>query len=469
MNPLLMPEIVFRLSRFLPLWTPPLPGDVELRFSPKTLLACLLVCRTWNASLHHLLWYVYDDDIQDQLFSLIPLETFHKNVNHVRAFYGLPIPNLAVHLPNLIELGLGEIPGAASPEMNTIRARMIQLNPHIRKLSWIGGDKAEPLLTGPFRDLPHLTHLTLDSWDGSCGNLKQILCNVADTLTFLSLYHIEGVMDEDLDGVSLPLVTSLDIRLPLPVNEGLWGLPQRCPKLNRMVLSCDELVKFFIQINPSLLVDWLRTSNPVTLTSFEMEDELYISSTIMSVIQSFQALTSLDYRGSLTEAIANTMVTRHGSTLKELQVTITDRGTFSHSAIKILLESCPRLESLFIMSFNSVKDKVLMEELFQVPWACRELKELYLHCIQPTLLPMDEGIEQPSLSLAPPSSSYIGYGWYEHSQTTAELNEIAGCQRTEFVRRLFEHVQEMSQLRAVFLNGVEYNRSSVPKERFDGW
>lgn len=55
LNPLVLPEIVHRLGRFIQLWCRiyDQQRNETLEFHPRDLIACLQVCRMWNSKLTH--------------------------------------------------------------------------------------------------------------------------------------------------------------------------------------------------------------------------------------------------------------------------------------------------------------------------------------------------------------------------------------------------------------------------------
>ncbi|KAI7826141.1 hypothetical protein BC939DRAFT_447056 [Gamsiella multidivaricata] len=385
MNPLLLPEILLHLRRLIPSWTTPLHKGLVRNFRPKTLLACLLVCRAWNTALHPLLWHVLDTNQEESRYARISADTFSKNARHVRIFIGNPPVFGAAHcLPNLVELSFWT-PNRddSTSEEDTARCNMLALNSHIRKLTWEGPLDLQPLRTEPLTQLSWLTHLRLYQWQGSGGALKRVLDAVAATLISLQLDHVHGVEDTGLENVCLPLVTNLDITLTsMPTSapsQGLWELVRRCPNLLSLEASLDMLIWIQLYQQPTWPSTWLRASAPPSLTSLEFTN-LRTETEVLEAIQSIPTLASFKCEVSaMSVAIARTLVSCHARTLRRIHLKMFSGERFCIESCAILLESLPELESLHIDDCScNIPEEELLERIFRQPWLCIGLKELCL-------------------------------------------------------------------------------------------
>ncbi|KAF9197520.1 hypothetical protein BGZ49_002004 [Haplosporangium sp. Z 27] len=473
LHPLLLSEIVIHLGRFIPIWGTPWPNRDDQCFKPKTLLACLLVCRTWNSALHPLLWYAYLGRIE--IFQRIPLEILSKNAQHIRVFKAGPDFDTALYLPNLIELSLrrskyyshGEDYSDDSPIY-----KMIKLNSHIQKLCWLGDNGDHPNYIECLMGITNLKSLELVSWRGSLGALKSVLEGFSGILTCLRLYGITGLGSTAIETLSLPCVTSLGIYLDSLPDVGLGKLLGCCPNLIELAVSFDRRVfdDFYYQqqqqldleqhqqlLQSSVLADWIRSSSPASLTSLNFSTSFSSAFEVMEIIRSIRTLESFDYCGGLNSAIVKTIVECHGPYFKVLRCHTLYNDRVEARALAVLLESCPRLESLFIDCKNPISDDDLFTRLIEHPWACLSLKDLYLSTVKATAAYEDEMVE-------PPSSSYIGFGWYNHAQRNPSTDVISHAKLTKFLRQLFEHLQGLPMLKTFYLNNVQYSRSSIPLE-----
>ncbi|KAF9349464.1 hypothetical protein BGX26_012247 [Mortierella sp. AD094] len=458
MNPLLLPEIVLHLGRFIP---------------SKTLLACLLVCRTWNSALHSLLWYVVDctSRREGEVLQRITMDSLSRNAQYIHIFIGDPHFDAPICLPNLVELSLrsyniyfsyfnvySAYTKEATAGEDDYKAQMIELNPHIKKLSWTGDNSEYLYLTKCLLNLTHLTELRLSRWYSSGGALKSILDTVASTLTSLELHDIQGIQSADLEDVVLPSLISLDIYLNSMLGHGVGMLLRQCPNLSRLVVSFDLEVMLNLKREPSEVAEWIRAESPASLSSFSLDGFFFPDANeVVELIRGIQNLDSFQYQGPLTLAIANAIVECHGEYFKELRLCTPVSDSFEVEALAILLVSCPRLENLFIECDNPVFTPKQMEKIFEHPWVCLGLKELSLSHVVSTQ-PLEVRIAESSSSL------HIGLGWYVQSRTR-DMEEFVKEHQTETLMQLFEHVQGMSRLKTMRMSDMEYSRFSIPNDK----
>ncbi|KAG0266146.1 hypothetical protein BG011_003133 [Mortierella polycephala] len=78
LNPFQIPEILFVLGQYLPLWKK--PHGYAREFDPTVFLACLQVCKLWRYTLITHLWHVYEESTM----FWIPLEVLIKNLKYFR-------------------------------------------------------------------------------------------------------------------------------------------------------------------------------------------------------------------------------------------------------------------------------------------------------------------------------------------------------------------------------------------------
>lgn len=62
-SPVNLPELIYRIGRFVPLWKDMRPDHYQYSFDPKHLLACIQLNQTWRRTLTPLLWTVYDYNV----------------------------------------------------------------------------------------------------------------------------------------------------------------------------------------------------------------------------------------------------------------------------------------------------------------------------------------------------------------------------------------------------------------------
>lgn len=230
-NPLLLPEILGRVSDFVSTWdvvsSYGTPSDYE--FYPHDIIACSLVSRTWYNVFYPTLWIVHDGCAM----SRVPLSkrlvqdvvnTNNTNINSYNyntSFASVPEDVLIAQSPRfrifvdggsrctnnitsfkcrqLIDLTLyGACPRAAY---------LLSMNPDLKRLTWNGavpfsGMRSE-LETDTLMALKRgkgkgLESLTLKQWDVSEGRLLRVLQWTCKSLVRLTLKSIQG-----LDSITL--------------------------------------------------------------------------------------------------------------------------------------------------------------------------------------------------------------------------------------------------------------------------
>jgi len=236
-NPLLIPEILDRVSDFVPSWkfvschrTPS-----EFEFYPHDTLACALVCRTWYTIFYPTLWSVYDGRAMSRI---PPSPRGHpgqdndvSNASRNISFASVPKNLLTLQSPRFrifVDNGPRQISDIASFQCRQLmdltlygsfpRSRhLLSMNPHLKKLTWYG----EVPFSGMLSDLDvdallalakrngrgvqvrgrkcmGLEELHLNQWDVSEGRLIRVLQGLSKGLVRLTLKNIQG-----LDSLSL--------------------------------------------------------------------------------------------------------------------------------------------------------------------------------------------------------------------------------------------------------------------------
>ncbi|KAK3822954.1 MAG: hypothetical protein J3Q66DRAFT_366175 [Benniella sp.] len=238
-NPLLIPEILDRVSDFVPSWkfVSCYRTLSEFEFYPHDTLACALVCRTWYSIFYPTLWSVYDG----RAMSRIPpsprrhasqdKDTSSNSSSRNISFASVPKDLLTLQSPRFrifIDNGPRQISDIASFQCRQLmdltlygsfpRSRhLLSMNPHLKKLTWYG----EVPFSGMLSDLDidallslakrngriqvrgkkgmGLEELHLNQWDVSEGRLIRVLQWLSKGLVRLTLKNIQG-----LDSLSLP-------------------------------------------------------------------------------------------------------------------------------------------------------------------------------------------------------------------------------------------------------------------------
>ncbi|KAF9171928.1 hypothetical protein BGX21_007796 [Mortierella sp. AD011] len=123
-NPLDIPEILYRIGQFITLWRYSEQGYTP-QFVPGALVRCTCVSRHWHNVMTPIIWYFYDDT----LMSSIPYEVVHRNAHFIkvlnhRHLYG----GVGYKCRNLVQLSTSPwVVGAED---------LIKQNARLEKFSW---------------------------------------------------------------------------------------------------------------------------------------------------------------------------------------------------------------------------------------------------------------------------------------------------------------------------------------------
>ncbi|GJJ72176.1 hypothetical protein EMPS_04533 [Entomortierella parvispora] len=276
-----LPEILLRISQFLPLWS---AGDRgSYIFEPQTLLACTLVSKSFRQAMLPTLWYMFDHSFMRNL----PESIMFKYSPHFRIL-GLNYP-VSVTLPTtststatttttplrslsctwLIDLRIyGNEPSCRD---------LLHVNPQLQKILWAGtteySDDSIPVVEpNLLKGLTDLRWLRLCEWDlGREGALLPMLQAVQNTLTVLRLDSFcggEGVLPDPLpataenspflapdhgisDGSPSPWlrIKELTMDLQFTLSHQLIDLVAFCPLLEDLTLiaACDADLNRLVQ------------------------------------------------------------------------------------------------------------------------------------------------------------------------------------------------------------------------------
>ncbi|KAG0048932.1 hypothetical protein BGZ83_006198 [Gryganskiella cystojenkinii] len=251
-NPLLLPEILVRLSCYVPSWAPissrPRTDD-DYEFTPRDLLSCSLVCHLWYSVFYPELWIVYDGEIMSPSTASmyqrrphhfpVPEELLFAQSAHFRIFtrYTGRIPSYSTssrfQCRELVDLTLH----GTSPQSSLL----IQMSSWtLKRLTWMGAIPYSGMLstleTYYTADLARLESLTLYQWDLSEQALIPILDKNRGTLQKLVLKSVQG-LDCIPDGLELRELKELTLEGEWGENTCLGELVKRCPALERLNLE----------------------------------------------------------------------------------------------------------------------------------------------------------------------------------------------------------------------------------------
>ncbi|KAG0002287.1 hypothetical protein BGZ79_003259 [Entomortierella chlamydospora] len=324
------------------------------------------------------------------------IEILSRNLVHIRFADSFPTKLLTTHLPSLTDLTIrnGEAHGSGTEAGNL---ELIKNNPQLQKLHWTGFLPLSPIVPWPFLSLTRLTDLTLDRWHSEDGGFVKVLMAISKTLTRLSLLRISGVDRSSFENLYLPHLIDLRTYLYCVGSVGFEYLVCCCPNLEKL----------------EHILELIRSCR--TLVSFEYE------------------VTGISK--PLTEALL-----QHRSTLKSLRLGLQRGKQLAIEGLVDILQSFTELEELHITGYNFTTDAILLDGLFQQPWACLNLKVFRISAYRLTLPQENENKSLSSLS-----GKCAVFGWYLHRP-----GDFAMRLTSKLLWVLFQHVQNLTKLQEIY-------------------
>lgn len=230
-NPLNLPEVIYKLGQFLPLWSRG-TGDTgdKYVYSPQTFLACIQVSQMWHAVLTPLLWKAYDSAAMAHW--QIPLSTFVSNSHHIQ----------------YLDINVARPPTLTPEVLRDLLIVAEARHPHMTGMEWLKENHTarqlyQQLVLSTLESLTRLKTLRMSNHRvrarGGSSQLDQIFSNNPGLLelTLCDLQHFEV-----LDG-SQPYTRITTLRLEsgwTDNNKGMLQLLRRCPCLVSLVFSVDR-------------------------------------------------------------------------------------------------------------------------------------------------------------------------------------------------------------------------------------
>ncbi|KAF9983529.1 hypothetical protein BGZ65_001693 [Modicella reniformis] len=238
-NPLLLPEILHRVSDYVPCWKNQGGAFADCQFDPYDIIACSFVSRTWYNIFYPTLWTIYDgramarvssrkklnsnssnnannnNNTNNNLFTAVPEELLIAQSSRFRIFIN--------NRPTRYNIFKPATAAAAGFQCRClIDLTLYDTNPHslhllksnvggLKRLTWCGSIPFSGMLSDLEADVlltlggavkvgrekggggGRLEALTLQQWDVSEGRLIRVLRQNARTLVHLTLKGIQGL------------------------------------------------------------------------------------------------------------------------------------------------------------------------------------------------------------------------------------------------------------------------------------
>lgn len=376
-----IPELVYRVSWFLPLWE--LESDHIYSFLPYDLAACIQVNRLWNHTLTPLLWMAFETYIADEL--KIPKYVIQKYSHHLRYAnfnYALALPT--IHTSRLRELEVEEMEPLAIRDLTRSNSQLgflnIDMNLEITVLS----------LQSILEPLVNLSRLELRL--GRFVSLDQIVVPLAHLtkLRQLNLGHFTELQQLETLPLQLDSITVLVLDCEWNRNPGMHQIVRLFPNLESLKIqakSKDACAP--LELPCAELSRNLRESCP-KFNSIQNVQPYEFDWTAMSEDDHLRLFTSTDHLAHynlpttvFSFTICNALLA-HASTLETVDIYCKNATEETFRDARRILSSCPKLVSFKICTRHRSTLGAESLVLFDRPWNCPHLKELHMHWFEPS-------------------------------------------------------------------------------------
>ncbi|KAG0051807.1 hypothetical protein BGZ83_003283 [Gryganskiella cystojenkinii] len=403
-NPLNLPEIIATVGIYLPLWKQS-PSLGFYDFNPTTLLACCRVNKTWQEALTPVIWYVYSGSVMRS----IPKSVIVKNSRHFRIFLNDRSFSGPFECRHLKELVISWCDGELLP--------LVQANARsLTSLTWKGSSSPSPMrvIRLPRLDYnlllkmaPNLRDLSLSHWTISSVEFVHLIqrCRHLTTLNLSAIDWIDLPPDETLHRSASPHgnPTTLEsyhrpkedpsalkyLRLDISVSKenAFVSLIHNC---------CSDLESLTLY---SECADDMRSLIPVLRESCPKLATMEYVSRFSSALEGHDNLTDKDYADlvnccrsgiksltvdipwldrAMTDALLQQSRTLETLNLRFYDQRPPDLPSRNSDYICMVLQHCFRLKHLSLVFTPFPLSNEEMMQLFDQPWACRDLETLVL-------------------------------------------------------------------------------------------
>ncbi|KAG0335723.1 hypothetical protein BG004_008352 [Podila humilis] len=381
LDPLTLPEIVYHIGEFIPIWTSNSHGVKE--FTPTDLIACTNVCHLWNVTLTPLLGSVYDQEAMAPW--AIPVSTTEAWSYHFQSavLFTCFAPCLfhCTKLQDLVLLNSSPLQ-SSSLRWAEVQCALVRANPQLTRLCWtyatVPQDKLatlSSLVFGALDALVHLEALKLDGWPNlDPARLHQVLFNNSK-LKRLVLSRVTSLEPLPTSEV-LHNLTELVLESDLDANEGVPSLPQICPNL-ALITLCPDLGIASEVLSACLKIYCPKLSSLSTAQHLRLEDDgLSRISSIRygTLIAAIKRLENLDIAISKPLShISRAIYSYHADWIRTIYVTVMNPSRRDFIGACELLTTCRNLESFAMINHAGQwdPDDILNLSDDEEPWTLR--------------------------------------------------------------------------------------------------
>lgn len=364
-----LPEIIFRVGWFLPLWGRSKDSQREYDFEPANLISCIQVSHTWRMTLTPLLWMVYEENANKQWrIPIIRLQAQSHHFRHLKLlntyhrgyFTSTRLRTLSIHgyaAGSTLEL-LYLNPQLSSLNLNLCGLQFSAVYPALSAIS-----RLEDLELGHVKfDTPH--------------QLPDFLSNNP----YLSKLRLVKVISEArLDGCEqLTKVSRLFFSFNWLQNFALTPLIRFCPNLESLVFlsnsHCpfDEITRNLQECCPKL-----QSMSCIEVHQVRQID-MVEDKKIIALLHASSRLLSIEITRRVFTSTVCQAVLDHAGWLESVELKFLEADEENVRNMNRILASCPNLRTLRAHGgFHACYDDLSLES-FELAWNCPHLESIDL-------------------------------------------------------------------------------------------
>ncbi|KAF9320954.1 hypothetical protein BG003_004236 [Podila horticola] len=378
MSPSEIPELIYRIGWFLPLWE--LEPDKIYSFLPFDVAACTRVNRLWNRTLTPLLWMAFEAYIAD--IEKVPKYVIQKYSHHLRyanlnSALALPI----IHATRLRELEVEEMEPLAIRDLTRSNPQLefldINVNLEIIVVS----------LESIFEPLTNLTRLALRLAENT--HLDQVLRPLGHLtkLRSLRLDHFIDLQAIDTFPLQLNSITELILNCKWNRNPGMHQTVRFCPSLENLEIKfvADDGPNDFLSTDLSKNLreccPKLRSIRNAQLEEFEWS--ILSEDDHLRLLNSTNRLVQYDLPTTVFSSTFCDALLVHAPFLENVHIYCKDAMEETFLEATRILSSCPKLVSFRMCTRYHATLAADSLILFDHPWSCSHLQELQLYWFEP--------------------------------------------------------------------------------------
>lgn len=376
-SPVDLVELIYRIGWFVSLWADRRPEFPGYAFSPKDLIACLQVNRTWRRTLTPLLWTVYDSSAR--ILQNVPPNLIHTYSPHFRYLFlsQARASSILAHVQSthLRELALFSVRQQESVDL-------IKRNPWITNLTIGITNHTAKLLGEALESLPKLRVLSLNGGEDLRNSwITELLGNVSG-LEELELKDFEELRPcRNPHQQPLLSIIKLVFNSSWPRNPGFAQLFRFCPQLESLVFESSRNVfsNFPAEEASRNLHECCSNFNSLQcLVKGEMQYSLLDDDDICFMLQSTQHLVNFDMPvRDLTPKFCQALA-EHAAHLETVRIYLRRQCSNRFSMANRILASCLQLTTFELVAGSQIYLPEDILGLFEQPWQCPNLRELKL-------------------------------------------------------------------------------------------